>query len=468
MSSVEKLGSICYTKKPSSTMFVGESATISGSCSNAHHISIGINGVDWRHSTGENFNTTICFETPGNYSIRVCARNTESATDEGSEYCEDTFTINVIDIPTLGELELNVHTAIMANKGDVLKIIASCNNAHHIAIGINEKNWITYPGSECERDITLEEENYEIRVCARNTELATDYGSYDKQKTINVTVKEEGDTQPLPPEEEVPEQPQEPSNNSKTLYIPGSHNKFYDKYSVLFNKYCCSACALANVAEYYSESAHDNDTLERKLIEWEVLKNDNKDIMSEDVDLYLVDYNAKWSKCPSGVISTTTFNESNINNLLPIIKKEIDADRPIIIVETGEYGTHYVVAFKYVNNASTNEDIYVLDSTNIWEGVILDDGKTYKRPDPEIIGNMIRSSTCPTGKIFTLKDSGIKNKCENYRGFKFTAQNKSELDIIEKAYNDDKNTDIINPDHPGLGDITLPTNPIPPIKEEIM
>lgn len=138
------------------------------------------------------------------------------------------------------------------------------------------------------------------------------------------------------------------AQTSKTLNMPGCHNQKYLGYSVYFKHYCCGACSVAHIAEFYNQTTFNNDTLEADLKTHRVIS-----------DSY---YGATWSNCPSGKIGAEKAVTS-YSSLYALIKSEIDQYKPVIIKQTGANGLqHYVVAYKYINGAQSDYDIYVLDS----------------------------------------------------------------------------------------------------------
>jgi len=211
------------------------------------------------------------------------------------------------------------------------------------------------------------------------------------------------------------------SGGSKELNMPACHNQKYHKYidreghnpdmlypySVYFNHYCCGACSVAHVAEFYSQTAFSNDSLEATL--------KSKGVISDS------DYGAKWGNCPSGKIGTDIAVTTN-SSLFAIIKSQIDQNRPVIIRQRGPYSAqHFVVAFKYINGAQTDKDIYVLDSANLSEGTI----ENRKNPEYGSDGQPkeIKATTAPNGRRVTLNDSLGYSGCTYYSTYMLTSAN---------------------------------------------
>lgn len=207
--------------------------------------------------------------------------------------------------------------------------------------------------------------------------------------------------------------------SSKELNMPACHNQKYHKnkdtytgdptypYSVYFNHYCCGACSVAHIAEFYSQTAFNNDNLEATL--------KSKGVIS---DTY---YGATWSKCPSGVIGSEK-SVSSYSSLYATIKSEIDQSRPVIVKQTGgPYGQHYVVAYKYTNGAQSDSDIYVLDSANLTQGTI----EERNNPEYGIAGQpkTIKATTYANGRHITLKESLNYNECTAYSTYMLTSPN---------------------------------------------
>lgn len=100
------------------------------------------------------------------------------------------------------------------------------------------------------------------------------------------------------------------------------HNQRYVNYSVYFNQYCCGACSVAHV-ELYRGAAYSNSGLETDL--------KNAHVISD------INYGADWSKCPYGKIKIAK-DVTSYSALYELIKSEIDANRPVIIKQTGSGG----------------------------------------------------------------------------------------------------------------------------------
>ena len=191
------------------------------------------------------------------------------------------------------------------------------------------------------------------------------------------------------------------AQTSKTLNMPACHNQKYNVYTGYFNKYCCGACSVAHIAEYYSQSAYSNDNLEVSLKNSQVISDTN--------------YGATWSKCPSGKIGSAQTVVS-YSSLYSLIKTEIDADKPVIIKLTGANGLqHFVVAYKYTNGAQTDSDIFVLDSANLTQG------RTTK-VDPEDSSKTISVSTYANGQRISLNASASYNSCPTYSTYMKTSR----------------------------------------------
>lgn len=139
----------------------------------------------------------------------------------------------------------------------------------------------------------------------------------------------------------------------KELDVPIVHNQFYEEYTADFNGWCCSSCSFMHVFEFYSKKYCDVDYLEQKLIDMGVIKTGN--------------YNAVWSpnKYPYITKQLHIGDEQAFN--INILKKEIANNRPVIIKIKGYEKQHFVVAYKYANSCTHENDIYVLDSTNLEE-----------------------------------------------------------------------------------------------------
>lgn len=168
-----------------------------------------------------------------------------------------------------------------------------------------------------------------------------------------------------------------------------------------FNKYCCGACSVAHIAEFYNQSAYNNANLETILKTAKVISDTN--------------YGAVWANCPSGKILSAKSVDSN-STLYALIKTEIDAGRPVIIKETGTGGLqHFVVAYKYINGAQTDSDIYVLDSANLTQGLDT-------KEDPEDSTKVIKVSTYANGQYLTLKASASYNSCPTYSSYMTTSR----------------------------------------------
>ena len=206
------------------------------------------------------------------------------------------------------------------------------------------------------------------------------------------------------------------SGGSKELNMPACHNQKYHKakdpdypkiYSVYFNHYCCGACSVAHVSEFYSQTAFKNDTLEADLKTYGVIREDY--------------YGATWSNCPSGSILSEK-SVTSYSSLYALIKSQIDLNRPVIIKQTGANGLqHYVVAFKYINGAQSDSDIYVLDSANLTQGTIENrKNPEYGQPNqPEFI----KATTHANGRRLTLEESADYNNCPTYSTYMLTSPN---------------------------------------------
>lgn len=187
--------------------------------------------------------------------------------------------------------------------------------------------------------------------------------------------------------------------STKTLSMPACHNQKYTVYHGYFNKYACGACSVAHVAEFYRGSAYSNSSLETDL--------KNAKVISDDY------YGADWTKCPYGKIAADK-SVVSYSKLYELIKTEIDAERPVIIRQTGS-SQHYVVAYKYINSAQTDSDIFVLDSANLTQGLTT-------KPDPDDPSSTIKVSTHPIGQYITLRASASYNNCPTYSSYMTTSR----------------------------------------------
>lgn len=135
----------------------------------------------------------------------------------------------------------------------------------------------------------------------------------------------------------------ETSPTSKELYMPQNLNQKYSNNEQHIITYGCAVCSAGDVASYYGNKAY---TLQE-------LKN---------AGVYTsTDASCNWIYTPYA--GFTHVYDSTGYDYLAIIKSEIAANRPVIVHCTGNGSSHYVVAYKYTNNAASNSDIFVLDPT---------------------------------------------------------------------------------------------------------
>ena len=150
------------------------------------------------------------------------------------------------------------------------------------------------------------------------------------------------------------------STNSRELYMPVNLNQKWSGHDDATKRSGCAICCAVDVASYYDP---------------------NKNYTVQD----LINFGAasksgisNWGKVPK-----VQFTDYYNGNFLEKIKSEIDNDHPVLVHMKNNANTsqHWVVAYKYINNAATNNDIYVLDPA----------------------GNSV--SAPPTGEIRTITES---------------------------------------------------------------
>lgn len=158
-----------------------------------------------------------------------------------------------------------------------------------------------------------------------------------------------------------------------------------------------------------SQTAFSNDTLEATLKSEGVISDAN--------------YGARWSNCPSGKIGSEN-SVSSYSSLYATVKGQIDQNKPVIIKQTGgEYGQHYVVAYKYINGALSDSDIYVLDSANLEQGTLESRKNPEYVPGSTVQPEEIKATTYPDGRRVTLNNSLKYNKCTTYSAYMLTSPN---------------------------------------------
>lgn len=130
-------------------------------------------------------------------------------------------------------------------------------------------------------------------------------------------------------------------STSKILSMPVNLNQKWEGNPPGIQKSGCAVCCAADVASYYDKS---------------------RNYTAQD----LIDCGAaststiiSWAKVPKAKITKKAADA----NYLSVIKSEINAGRPIILhnKNSGNKNQHWVVAYKYTNNASSDSDIHVLD-----------------------------------------------------------------------------------------------------------
>lgn len=131
---------------------VFEQFSIHGFWPNAHHIAVSINGEDWREYQGDTFERKIVLVKEGKNTIRVVARNTKSASEEGSESSSRYFYVDVTN-PYTGnnvtidnEIELYKNgsntvnykdgktNTIYLEKGSDYKVLSLADDALHLHV----------------------------------------------------------------------------------------------------------------------------------------------------------------------------------------------------------------------------------------------------------------------------------------------------------------------------------------------
>ena len=166
---------------------------------------------------------------------------------------------------------------------------------------------------------------------------------------------------------------------SKELYMPQNLNQKYSNNEQHIITYGCAVCSAGDVASYYGNKAY---TLQE-------LKN---------AGVYTsTDASCNWIYTPYA--GFTHVYDSTGYDYLAIIKSEIAANRPVIVHcykdnAPPENASHYVVAYKYTNNAENESNIFVLDPTG--------------------------SPNSTVGELRTLKDSRDTNDKDRVIGVKLT------------------------------------------------
>ena len=135
------------------------------------------------------------------------------------------------------------------------------------------------------------------------------------------------------------------STTSKTLTMPQNANQKYSENLSLNPKMedmGCAVCCACDLASYYGN---------RKYTLQEI----------RDAGVFsATSINCIWANTPHMSINGADVT----SNFLSTIKSEIDQNRPVLVKygkTTNADAGHWVVAFKYVNSASTYSDVYVLD-----------------------------------------------------------------------------------------------------------
>ena len=130
---------------------------------------------------------------------------------------------------------------------------------------------------------------------------------------------------------------------SKELSMPQNLNQKYSNNEPHIITYGCAVCSAGDVASYYGNKAYTLQELK------------NAGVYTSTSAL------CQWYNTPDA--GFTHVYDSTGYDYLAIIKSEIAANRPVIVHCTGNGSSHYVVAYKYTNNAASNSDIFVLDPT---------------------------------------------------------------------------------------------------------
>lgn len=128
-------------------------------------------------------------------------------------------------------------------------------------------------------------------------------------------------------------------SGSKELVMPVNHNqKISNDTSNWIFKNGCAVCCGADVASYYA---------------------------GRRVEVSEMAYNTSdgFSWAGPAVSIATKITKSNEADILPLIKAQIDANRPPIVglYNAGTNRHHYIVPFKYKNGAASKSDITCLD-----------------------------------------------------------------------------------------------------------
>lgn len=134
------------------------------------------------------------------------------------------------------------------------------------------------------------------------------------------------------------------NTTSKTLTMPQNANQKYSgNQSLNTNMYYqgCAVCCACDLASYYGGRAYSLSEMKAAGV-----------------------FTASSISCVWANVPNMSINGDVTSNFLSTIKSEIDQNRPVLVKygkTTDASAGHWVVAFKYVNSASSYSDVYVLD-----------------------------------------------------------------------------------------------------------
>lgn len=133
-----------------------------------------------------------------------------------------------------------------------------------------------------------------------------------------------------------------PSGSSRILNLTETVNQYYSGYNSTVRSIGCALCSGLMISKFYGTSSNNT------------------------VDYF---YNNYWSNYGYSWGAPSANFSAKIAFSLATIKSEIDAGRPVAIhayvtYSSGTSSEHWVVAYGYTNNATTENDIMVADPFN--------------------------------------------------------------------------------------------------------
>lgn len=141
------------------------------------------------------------------------------------------------------------------------------------------------------------------------------------------------------------------------LNLPLNLNQKYKHNEYAIKEYGCAVCCAGDVSAFYGNNNCTLDTLKASGVYGSVPEYITPDSPN---DLYYKNYaSCWWNNSPNAY-----FRHYRVGDFLEKLKFELFYDRPVIIccaTECNKNDTHFVVAYRYINNASSYSDIYVYD-----------------------------------------------------------------------------------------------------------